>query len=127
MTEMPETDWPRVLAENAIRRVERVHRLREEHRTRGRAASLRVAAWLSREPGVQRVILFGSLTAGGIVHEHSDIDIAVEGLPADREALAWRAIRDLAEMPVDLLRLESLPAAFRKRIEQDGEVLFVAA
>ncbi len=72
--------------------------------------------------GVTRVILFGSV-ARGEADEDSDLDLAVEGLPAARlfEAMA-RGLR-AAGRPVDLLRLEEAPATLRERVLAEGEVV----
>jgi predicted nucleotidyltransferase len=95
-----------------------------QQRDRQRDVAPRLARTLVETYGVRRVILFGSLAWGG-VDEQSDIDLAVEGLPADRLAEAHGALMLQASGPVDLVRLETLPATFRQRLEAEGEVLHV--
>ncbi|GMV38699.1 MAG: hypothetical protein AMXMBFR64_04150 [Myxococcales bacterium] len=72
--------------------------------------------------GARRVILFGSLRTGRL-HDRSDIDVAVDGVPADRywEAL-WRCA-EVAGRHVDLVLLSEASDSLRERIAEDGEVL----
>ncbi len=72
---------------------------------------------------VRRVVLFGSL-AGGQVHEHSDIDLAVEGLAPEEYWKALVQLSDLAGAGVDLVCLENAAPSLRRRVERHGEVLF---
>lgn len=120
------SEWARNLADRAVARAREDQARREARRDAGRRAAVRLAEALAAEPGVRRVILFGSLAGpGGLVHEDSDIDLAVEGLPAARqEAVGWR-LEDLAGMPVDLVRLEDAAPGLRASIESDGETLHV--
>ncbi len=72
--------------------------------------------------GARRIILFGSV-ARGEADDDSDLDLAVEGLPAasffPAMAAAWR----VADRPVDLVRLEEASATLRDRVLADGEVV----
>ncbi len=120
-------EWARIIAEGTLRRVLADRRAREEVRARGRAAARRLAERLAREPAVRRVILFGSLAGeGGLVHTGSDIDLAVEGLSREREGAIASELSDLAGMHVDLVRVEDATPEFRRRIDDEGEVLLVA-
>jgi predicted nucleotidyltransferase len=77
---------------------------------------------LADDFGVRRVILFGSL-ARGIVDEHSDIDLAVEGLsPSDYFTALTRA-EDLVGTVVDLVPIEEASPSLRAIIKSKGEVL----
>ena len=79
-----------------------------------------------RALGAERIWLFGSLAqhAGwGAPSCDSDIDLAVEGLPADRFFAAYGILWDLAGEPVDLVALEDAAPELRQRILSDGEVL----
>ncbi|MCB9727200.1 MAG: nucleotidyltransferase domain-containing protein [Deltaproteobacteria bacterium] len=99
--------------------------------TRARALS-RAAALRERLPaarallvdgyGARRVVLFGSL-ATGEVHEGSDVDLAVEGLPKLAYFDALAALMDAMETRVDLVRLEDAPPSLAARIEAEGEPL----
>ncbi|MDY0003356.1 MAG: nucleotidyltransferase domain-containing protein [Polyangia bacterium] len=97
-------------------------RARESCRAELRAQLPALVRVLTDGHGARRVFLFGSL-AWGEVDEQSDIDLAVEGLAPDRLAAAHGELMLLAVCPVDLVRIESLSEAFRRRIEDEGEVL----
>ena len=87
---------------------------------RARLPSLCTA--LAREFGVRHIVVFGSLVAGDF-DEHSDLDLAVEGLAP---GAYWRALDracELAGVQVDLVCIESAPASLRQVIEDEGEVL----
>jgi len=96
----------------------------ERRRTTSAAIRARLPAVLDEltKLGATRVILFGSV-ARGEAEEDSDLDLAVEGLPAARlfDAMA-KALR-AAGRPVDLLRLEEAPTTLRDRVLADGEVV----
>ena len=57
------------------------------------------------------------------MHEISDIDLAVEGLPDEEMALAHAEVLDLAPCPVDLIRLEEVTAPVAARIRSRGRLL----
>jgi len=72
--------------------------------------------------GAIRVILFGSV-ARGEADEDSDLDLAVEGLPAARLFDAMAMAARAAGRPVDILRLEEATPTLRERVLADGEVV----
>lgn len=74
--------------------------------------------------GARRVILFGSL----IDHPERarDIDIAVDGIPLHSILAADAAIREVLELPVDLVSREENPEFF-DIIKDYGKTLFEAA
>jgi len=81
---------------------------------------------LGAQPNVTRVWLFGS-RARGDAGDRSDIDLAIEAPAANRRE--WLELCRLVEeadtlLPIDVVRLEDAPAALRKAIEHDGQVLF---
>ena len=78
---------------------------------------------LSQEPEVCRIWLFGSL-AWGTVHSQSDIDLAVEGLPARRLFAAQGELLLTSPTSVDLLRLEEAPAELAARVRSEGQLLW---
>ena len=87
--------------------------------TRVRASVPEIAA----EMGLRRVFLFGSLVWGG-VHSRTDVDLAVEGLPpAERASFHVRISREV-DAEVDVVLLESAPDTLRRRILQDGELVY---
>jgi predicted nucleotidyltransferase len=95
-----------------------------------RAAMLRervatAAPVLLRDAGASRAWLIGSLAWGGF-GVRSDVDLVVEGVPNERIGEAWAALSNALDAPVDVLRLETLPAPFRARVLAEG-VLLVGA
>ena len=87
-----------------------------------RAILPRLVSHLVEAHGARRVWLFGSLAEGGF-EEDSDIDLAVEGLPAG--AAPFRAAAELDDLArpfrVDLVPIEDASDALRERILQHGE------
>ena len=61
-----------------------------------RAEAEQVAWQLVREHGAKRVLLFGSIARGWPLRPESDIDLAVEGMPADRFFKIGRGSRPAA-------------------------------
>ena len=105
-------------------------RRREERRRRlqalaaeARASLPKIVEVLTRQYGVRRVILFGSLRKGRFV-EASDIDLAVEGLRRADFYEALGAVNRLTWRWVDLKPLEDLEPFFRERVLREGEQLF---
>lgn len=91
-------------------------------RKKAALAAARRAAEVIRRHHCCRAWLFGSLARGGRFDEHSDIDLAVEGLP--READFWRLYANVlaAAEPfsVDLVLMESARAELRENIRRYG-------
>jgi predicted nucleotidyltransferase len=82
------------------------------------AAALLRQGW----PGLEGVWLFGSV-AEGRTHSSSDIDLAVAGLPPEALITATAELDSLASrqdpaIPIDLVRLESLPPHWQQRIRE---------
>jgi predicted nucleotidyltransferase len=77
-----------------------------------------------KQPGVKRIILFGS-QAAGTAHAKSDTDLAVEfDSITPKEATLWR-IKMLAKLPknVDLVVYNVLPEELKRQVDK-GKVLF---
>lgn len=72
-----------------------------------------------------RAWLVGSLAWGGF-DLSSDVDLVVEGLAEEDAAAFWDRLSCELGARVDLLRLESLPAEFARRVLSEGEPLHVA-
>ncbi|SHE84016.1 Predicted nucleotidyltransferase [Desulfofundulus australicus DSM 11792] len=91
-------------------------------RKKAALAAAKRAAGVVRRHGGCRVWLFGSLAGGGRFDEHSDIDLAVAGLP--READFWRLYADVlaAAEPfsVDLVLMEAAGPELRENIRRHG-------
>lgn len=75
---------------------------------------------LKEEGGCSAVYLFGSGTAGTF-HDHSDIDLAVQGCPKER--FFWLFGRLLCELerPVDLVDLDA-PDPFVQMLHASGSL-----
>ena len=108
----------------------RAHLVRLEAREDERIAA-HVRALRSRLPeavrllrdrhGATRIVLFGSLAAGD-THAGSDVDLAVEGLPADWYFSALANLLCLFSA-VDLVRLEEAPPTLARHIAAEGLLL----
>jgi predicted nucleotidyltransferase len=93
-------------------------------REEARRLADRCAALLREHFGARRVILFGSVTGDAPWHDHSDLDLAVEGLPARDYTRALNACYELLPpgLELDLIPLESAWPELRARIEGEIEV-----
>ena len=77
------------------------------------------AAYLKNEYSVKKVLLFGSLVDQKFFHEHSDIDIAVDGLPEKYYYQAVGEVMDLMDdFTIDIIDLNACKHDFKKRIIQ---------
>ncbi len=96
-----------------------------EHSAQERAVEIRsrlaAAANLLRQKGARRIWLFGSLAAGGHPHSNSDVDLAVEGLPAVGLIRTLLELEEVLGVDVDLIRLEESSESLRARIASEGE------
>jgi len=79
-------------------------------REEGRRLARRLASQLAAVQGVRHVWLVGSLVEGRSVHQRSDIDLLVDGLPEDRYLKVLVALYE--QLPpgweVDVIRYEEL-------------------
>jgi predicted nucleotidyltransferase len=92
--------------------ISRAHDLRH----RADAAAMALA---SRWPGVS-IRLFGSV-ARGQCHAHSDIDLALTGLPAQAALDAWLVAEAAAGTDaIDVLRMEECPPSLQAAIQAEG-------
>jgi uncharacterized protein len=78
---------------------------------------------LVRDFGATKVILFGSLVSG-LFRVDSDIDLAVEGIPANRQMRALARATEIAGRPVDLVDLDWADEVLKAVIAR-GESLHV--
>jgi len=83
----------------------------------------RSLAILRSIPCIRKVWLFGSVAKEKRVSPHSDLDIAVEGLPAGHEWGLWSRLDESLSSPVDLVRFEDAPPVLRSEIEK-GKVIY---
>jgi uncharacterized protein len=79
---------------------------------------------LSAYAGVRRIWLFGSLAKGRAPDFRSDLDLAVEGLPADQHLRAWGRLDEVLQLPPDLVRWEEANETLRAEIIRWGLVLY---
>jgi predicted nucleotidyltransferase len=105
-----------------LSRAEARRRRRDERARELRARSELAARRLADEFGATRVVLFGTV-ARGAVHERSDVDLAVWGLPPAREGAASAMAGEVLAAPVDLVCMEGAPESLRRRVEAEGVVL----
>jgi len=97
------------------------------------AADLVAAGLKCRWPGLAAVWLFGSARNGQRFRRHSDLDLAVEGLPPADQSQALGLVEQLvdramaaageASCGIDLVRLEDLDEHWCERIRQKGQRL----
>ena len=85
-----------------------------------------MAEVLTREFGVARVFLIGTLADPERFDEHSGIDLAVEGLAPEKYLAAWRRLEEIASRPFDLITLETAPAPLREEVLAKGILLSAA-
>jgi predicted nucleotidyltransferase len=81
---------------------------------------VRLAAAALKAAGAREVYLFGSAAHGGL-HEHSDVDLAVSGLPPDVFFKAMGAARRTLGRPVDLVDLDE-DNPFTRYLKHEGEL-----
>ena len=83
---------------------------------------LPAAARVCREHGATTCWVFGSLVWGGF-SPVSDVDLAVEGVPANAQTHLWSALERLFGRDVDRIDMGTAPARFAARIRAEGEIL----
>jgi predicted nucleotidyltransferase len=110
---------------DTVRRRDREEARREQRRRRaGRMAARRIARRLRQDYDVSTVRLFGSLVGTEPLGPRTDIDLAVEGLPADQYFEAVAMVQGMADaFSVDLIREEQAPQSLRDEIKQEGVTL----
>ena len=104
-------------------------RLLEQRRQRlVAAAELAARALRQRWPVVQGVWLFGSAQSPEAFRRHSDLDLAVEGLPAEAHLQAIGEVERVVDpalvaagesgIAIDVVRSEDLPPHWRERLRK---------
>lgn len=85
--------------------------------------SVRLAA-LAAEHGAQKLVLFGSRARGDHT-ERSDIDLAVYGMPREKQPFFWEAAEELDTLlKLDIVHItDGLDRKFLENIEKEGVVL----
>jgi predicted nucleotidyltransferase len=83
-----------------------------------------IAEFLRQKYQPDCIIVFGSLVHPEIFGLHSDIDIAVEGIPWPEYLRAWNAIEEkFPGFKVDLIDMAIVSDLMRQRINEEGRVL----
>lgn len=84
-------------------------------------AARQAAALLRQHYKVTRVRVFGSVLRPERFHERSDIDLAVEGLPAEAYLRAWALLNGPGiEFEIDLVTPEECRPAIWESVEREG-------
>ncbi len=87
----------------------------------GYTKASQAADYLKNEYSVKKVLLFGSLVDNEFFHKHSDIDIAVDGLP---EKFYYKAIGEVMDLigdfAIDIVDLNTCNPDFRKKIIRES-------
>lgn len=103
------------------RRPQRLAQMKERQQ-RGLEVASECARILKDEFGAQRVVLFGSLLDPERMTWHSDIDLAVWGLPEMDYFRAGAAIERGHDFPIDLVEVQHAKPYILKAIEQGMEL-----
>lgn len=94
---------------------------REGLRKRAWELARQAAALLKEEYGVQRVVVFGSLTHSGRFTQWSDVDLAAWGLTADNWLRAIGAVREMSdEIELNLVDVPCCSPELLAVIEREG-------
>jgi predicted nucleotidyltransferase len=94
---------------------------REVRREHAWQLARQAAQLLKREFGVERVVVFGSLTHEGRFNQWSDVDLAAWGLTSANWLRASAAVGKLSkEIEVNLVDVGSCSADLLAAIERDG-------
>lgn len=110
------------------RTVAHLKRLEARRSARGRErltlleGLLPAARDILRARGATAVYAFGSV-ATGRTGPHSDLDLAVAGLPPERYFEALGELMRTLPCDVDLVRLEDAPESLRERVRAEGRAL----
>ena len=96
-------------------------RRRDARRERAWDLAHRAAALLRQEYGVQRVVVFGSLTQPDRFTQWSDVDLAAWGLTASNWLRAIGAVNSLSgEVALNLVDVECCSPELLTAIEREG-------
>ena len=111
---------------------ERLARRQSERQIRAqhlREVAHACARRLVQDFGARKVYLFGSLLEQDLVHDRSDIDLAVEGLERELYFTALRVVWALLPpgVELDLVLLEHARPDLARRVRTEGLLLDAAA
>jgi len=90
-----------------------------------RILAQKIAKMLKEKYKVKRIFLIGSLVKG-YVHERSDIDIVVEGLPPEAYIKALVDASDVVQwkVEVNLIPFEDAFESLREKTLKEGELIY---
>ncbi len=94
----------------------------KSRQTEGWSIAHQSAQKLKDDFGVDRVILFGSMLDHKRMTEHSDIDLAVQGLAKEDFLRAGAAIERGQNFKIDLINIETAPKYLEEAIERGTEL-----
>ncbi len=93
----------------------------DERKQRAWLAARRAAATLKSDWGATRVLLYGSLAHDAWWHEHSDVDLAAEGIAPEDFWRAWGAVEHLGQgIEINLAPWESLKESVKQSVLREG-------
>ena len=118
----PDSGFIEAIAAAENRRNAAHRRSLERRRDALRSEALRLVPLLLKcDPGITRILLFGSVLPRRRLRADSDLDLAVEGCTRFSECLR---LVEQSDWPVDLVEWETLSEPFRNVVARDAEVLY---
>lgn len=110
--------------QTAHRRLSEIRLETEQRRANALEVARKASELLKTTYGVKQVVLFGSLSRDGVFDDHSDIDLAVEGLDEQEYYKALARLSDLdISSDIDLLMMEHTPPRVLDMILKEGKKL----
>ena len=98
----------------------RKSRFSEERRERAVREAQNIADFLKRSYNARVIGIGSAFNSERTFRDDSDIDLVVEGIPADQFFSASARAADLTSFSLDLIPLESSTAALREAVEEEG-------
>ena len=96
----------------------------EEQRMRALQEAKQLSILLAKQFPYERAYLFGSVLKRGRFTRHSDIDIVIKGLNGALFLKAYAFLLGESNFPLDLKPWELLDEHTRKKLEEEGVVLY---
>ncbi len=92
----------------------------QHRRARAWESARRAAEVLRAQYSATKILAFGSLVQSGRFDDRSDIDLAVEGVPAAKFFRAWADAERVSKFEMDLVDLSDCPEGLEKEIFRAG-------
>lgn len=119
-TNVPHSEYAPYIAGLVARERQRRRRLRQRA-AQAMEVARRSATLLRQHYKVTRIRVFGSVLEPERFYEHSDIDLAVEGLPADAYLRAWALLNGPGiEFEINLITPEECRPVIWESVEREG-------